>query len=30
MVSAAVKNRSDKAEQLFKDLVARLGQATLG
>lgn len=29
MVRAAVKNRRDRAEQTFKDIVARLGRATL-
>jgi hypothetical protein len=30
VVSAALKNRRDKTEQIFKDIVARLGHATLG
>ncbi len=30
VVSAAGKNRRDKAEQVFKDIVARLSHATLG
>jgi hypothetical protein len=30
MVSAALKNRRDKAEQTFKDIAARLSRATLG
>jgi hypothetical protein len=30
MVSASVTQRRDKAEQAFKDIVARLNHATLG